>query len=132
MVYSSASAGLRDPDDPAEQENPEVQNYIAAMQAGGYPETSISVGAAGWSVMETTVEILRQAAASEAGLTRASIINAARSLHYHSSMTREGVEYRMSGEEDGWYVEDVQILQFAAATSTFTNVGDLITDFRYS
>jgi branched-chain amino acid transport system substrate-binding protein len=131
-VYSSASAGLRDPDDPAEQEIPEVQNYITAMQAGGYPETSISVGAAGWSVMETTVEILRQAAASDAGLTRASIINAARNLHYHSSMTREGVEYRMAGEEDGWYVEDVQIVQYAAETSTFINVGELITEFRFS
>lgn len=131
-VYSSASAGLRDPDDPAEQEVPAVQTYIEAMQAGGYPASSISVGAAGWNVMETTVEILRQAAESPEGVTRASIINAARNLYYHASMTREGVEYKMSGEDDGWYVEDVQVMQFDADSATFTEVGDLITEFRYS
>ncbi|MFV0308055.1 MAG: ABC transporter substrate-binding protein [Desertimonas sp.] len=131
-VYSSASAGLRDPDDPEQQDVPEVQNYIAAMEAGGYPEASISVGAAGWNVMETTVEILRQAAESDAGLTRASIINVTRNLYYHPSMTRDGVEYKMSGEDDGWYVEDVQIVQYVADSSTFSEVGDLITEFRYS
>jgi ABC-type branched-subunit amino acid transport system substrate-binding protein len=131
-VYSSASAGLRDPDDPDEQEVPAVQTYIEAMQAGGYPASSISVGAAGWNVMETTVEILRQAAESPDGLTRAAIINAARNLHYHSSMTREGVEYKMSGEDDGWYVEDVQIVQYDAESSTFEEIGELITDFRFS
>lgn len=131
-TYSSASAGLRDPDDPAEQEVPAVQTYVGAMQDGGYPASSISVGAAGWMVMETTVEILRQAAESPDGLTRAAIINAARNLHYHSSMTREGVEYKMSGEEDGWYVEDVQIVQFDAEATTFEEIGELITEFRFS
>lgn len=131
-VYSSASAGLRDPDDPAQQEVPAVQNYRQAMEEGGYPASSVSVGAAGWSVMETTVEILRQAAESPDGLTRAAIINAARNLHYHSSMTRDGVEYKMSGEEDGWYVEDVQIVQYRAESNTFDEIGELITDFRFS
>ena len=131
-LYSSASAGLRDPDDPAQADVPEVAEYRAAMEEGGYPESSISVGAAGWNVMNVTVEILRRAVESEEGLTRASIINTARNLDFHASMTRDGVEYRMSGEEDPFYTEDVQILQYESDTGTFAEIGDLITSFRYS
>ena len=44
--------------------------------------------------------ILAQAAESPDGLTQASIINAARNFEYTPSMGRDGVVYKMNGEED--------------------------------
>ena len=79
-----------------------------------------------------TVEILRQAAESPEGLTQASIINTARNFDYAPALTREGVDYKMAGEEDAFYAEDIQIVQYDAATAHFVDVGELITTFRSS
>ena len=92
----------------------------------------VSTAAAGWNIGEVTVEILRQAAESPEGLTQASIINAARNFDYHPLLTREGVDYKMAGEEDAFYAEDIQIVQYDAATAHFVDIGDLITTFRSS
>ena len=79
-----------------------------------------------------TVEALRQAAESPEGLTQASIINAARNLEYHPGAVRDGITYKASGEEDPFYVETVQVLQYDAATKLLNDVGELITDFESS
>ena len=76
--------------------------------------------------------ILAQAAESPDGLTRASIINAARNFEHTPSMGRDGITYKMNGEEDAFLVESTQIVQYDAAAKIFNDVGELITNFESS
>jgi hypothetical protein len=101
------------------------------MQAAGHADT-VPTSAAGWNAAELTVEVLRRAAESPDGLTQASIINAARNFEYQASLGRDGVTLETSGEEDGYLVEDVQILQYDAAAKLMNDVGELITTFESS
>ena len=68
--------------------------------------------------------ILAEAAQSPDGLTQASIINAARNLDFHPSLLREGMQYIMNGEEDAYYSQDIQIVQYDAAAGFFTDIGE--------
>lgn len=131
-LYTSASAGLEDIQNPAVQTaNPKVAEYVAYMTARGKADMA-TTAAAGWNTGELTVEILRQAAESPEGLTQASIMNASRSLDYVPSLVREGVEYTMDGENDVFYAEDVQVIQYDATAKIFNDVGELNTSFRSS
>jgi branched-chain amino acid transport system substrate-binding protein len=84
----------------------------------------ITTGGAGWNVGEVTVAVLAAAAESPDGLTQASIINAARNLNFRPTLLREGMNYIMNGEEDAYYSQDIQILQYDAAAGYFTDIGE--------
>jgi len=98
--------------------------YLAEMDRQGLADI-VTTGAAGWNVGEVTVEILRVASESEAGLTQASIIEAARNLEFAPSLLREGMTYIMNGEDDGFYSEDVQVIKYLAAEGHFEDVGEV-------
>lgn len=123
-VYTSANMGLKDVMNPdVAAEDPEVQAYLAEMEARG-KGSIITTGAAGWMAGELTLAVLVEAQASPDGLTRASIINAARNLSVQPSLLREEMYYVTNGESDGYYSEDVQIIQYDAATTHYTEVGE--------
>ena len=123
-IYTSASMGLYDVADPTTAEVEPVAAYLAEMEAQGLSDI-VTTGAAGWNTAETTVAVLIAASESEAGLTQASIINAARSLDFHPSLLRENLgNYIMNGEEDAFYSEDIQIVTYDAAAGHFTDVGE--------
>ncbi len=84
----------------------------------------ITTGAAGWNAGEVTVAALAAAAESPDGLTQASIINAARNLNFHPSLLREGMNYIMNGEEDAFYSQDIQIIQYDADAGFYTDIGE--------
>jgi ABC-type branched-subunit amino acid transport system substrate-binding protein len=123
------SNNLIDVTDPANAEIPTVAEYLAFMEAEGKAEIAATAGA-GWTTAEVTVAILAQAAASPEGLTRASIINAARNFEYVPSLARPGVTDKMNGEDDPFLAESLQVVQYDADTATFSDVGELITDFE--
>jgi ABC-type branched-subunit amino acid transport system substrate-binding protein len=121
----------KDANDPAQASDPEVAAYRAAMTAAGFPaDGDFATAAAGWTAGELTVEVLRKAAESPDGLTRASIINAARTLDYHFSLAREGINFTLNGTEDAYGLESMQVVQYDADTKTYTDIGDLITTFE--
>lgn len=60
---------------------------------------------AGRTAAETTVAVLIQAKASSEGLTRASIINAARNFTLTPSLGLPGVGLKMNGENDPFLAE---------------------------
>jgi branched-chain amino acid transport system substrate-binding protein len=130
-VYTSNN--LVDANDPKNADNPGVKAFMDAYTAarlGGDP----GVTEAGWTVGETTVAILN-AALKTGTLSRKSIIEAARSLTFTPSLARlspnsQGVQYKMSGAEDPFAFQTLQVLQWSGASQTFTDVGDLITDFE--
>ncbi|MET0146052.1 MAG: ABC transporter substrate-binding protein [Ilumatobacteraceae bacterium] len=131
-IYTSASGGISDVGNPETVAASEaLTSYIDYMASKGFSDGAVTA-AQGWTVGEVTVEILRQAAESPEGLTQASIINASRNLDFVPSLVREGVEYRMAGEEDAYYAEDIQVIQYDAAAAIFNDIGTLNTSFRSS
>jgi ABC-type branched-subunit amino acid transport system substrate-binding protein len=125
------SANLKDIGDPKVQADPKVKPYIDYMTSKGKQDI-VTTAAAGWTTAEVTVAILKQAAESPEGLTRASIMNAARNFEYTPQLARDGVVDKMNGEEDPFLAESMQVVQYDATTKTFKDVGPLITDFESS
>jgi branched-chain amino acid transport system substrate-binding protein len=122
-IYTSAAMGIIDVSNPDVAAVDPAASYIAYMEAQGLGGI-ITTGAAGWNAGEVTVAALAAAAESPEGLTQASIINAARNLNVHPSLLREGMNYTMNGEEDAFYSQDVQIIQYDAAAGFFTDIGE--------
>lgn len=121
----------KDPADPKNFEDPAVASYRDTMMQLGFPEDGdFATAGAGWTNGEILVEILRMAAESEEGLTRASIINAARSIDHEFQLARPGVAYRMNGAEDAFGLESMQVVQYSAATRTYTDIGPLSTTYE--
>jgi len=121
----------KDPADPANAEDPAVADYKKAMTDLGFPaDGDFGTAGAGWTAGELTVEVLRLASESEDGLTRASILNAARSLDYSFQLARDGVKYTMNGADDAYGLESMQVVQYDAGTKTYTDVDELVIDFE--
>jgi ABC-type branched-subunit amino acid transport system substrate-binding protein len=117
--------------DPKNASNPEVVKYKEAMQAYGFKaDGDFPTASAGWSVGEITAAILKQAASSSDGLTRASILDAARNFTYHPTLAREGVQLKMNGTQDAYLNEQAQVVQYSAATKTYTDLGSLNTTYE--
>jgi branched-chain amino acid transport system substrate-binding protein len=115
--------------DPANASKPAVAEYLAFLDGLGKKDLA-STAAAGWTVGESTVAILKQAMESPEGLTRASIINAARNLTFTPSLVRDGVVFTSNGEEDPYLAESLQIITYDAATTKFTDIGELVSEFE--
>ena len=122
------SGNIKDVNDPKNAADPNVAAFLAAVKAAGV-EGDPGLVAAGWSTAESTVAILKQAAASPQGLTRKSIIEAARSMDFVPSLFRDGFSYTTS-DTDSYPVESLQVLQWDNATKTFTEIGDPVTTYE--
>ena len=87
----------------------------------------ITTAAAGWNVGRGDPgDPGRTPSQSPDGLTQASIINAARNLTFHPSLLRDNLhEYVMNGDDDAFYSEDVQVVQYDSAAGHFNEIGDL-------
>jgi ABC-type branched-subunit amino acid transport system substrate-binding protein len=130
-LYTALPNGTIDVVNPATHTIPGVAEYLSYMEAKGMSDT-VPTSATGWIWGEVTVEILRRAAESPAGLTQASIMSAARNFEFTPSIVQEGFVYKTSGEQDGVYIEDVQMVQYDAEAGFLNPVGELITTFESS
>lgn len=120
-----------DSNDAANDAVPAVAEYKDAIKGLGFAaDGDFATAGVGWTVGELTVEALKQAAASPDGLTRASIINATRSMDYHFQVARDGVNFKLDGTGDPYGLESMQVVQYDADTKTYTDVGDLVTKFE--
>lgn len=125
-IYTSAN--YIDVTDPANAGNAAAKAYVDYMTGLGKADT-VTTATAGWEVAEITVAIIKHA--MEMGpLTRASIIESARSMVYTPTLAREGVVFTMNGTDDAFMAESLQVVQWNAATKLFTDIGKLITDFE--
>jgi branched-chain amino acid transport system substrate-binding protein len=110
---------ITNPDVAAQSPNAE---YIALMNAAGLGDI-ITTGLAGWSFAETTVHQLQRAAASPEGLTRASIINAARNMNYHPMFALEGINTVTDGMDDTFQAESMHMTQWLADEGHYEETG---------
>jgi ABC-type branched-subunit amino acid transport system substrate-binding protein len=123
------SGNLKDVTAPSNAADPAVKEYLDYMTAQGKSDIA-ATAAAGWTTAEVTIAIIKQAQESPEGLSRASIINAARNFEYTPMLAREGVKDKSMGEEDPFLSESLQVLQYDAGTATFSDIGTLITEFE--
>jgi hypothetical protein len=103
--------------------------FDAAMASLGLTDGR-AAAAEGWTAAEVTVAVLDQARRSAAGLTRASIIDAARHLSYTPSLGRPGVHFTTDGADDAYPAESLQVIRYIAATHEFVDVGPLVAQFE--
>lgn len=103
--------------------------FVERMRAAGLND-GFTRAEQGWTAAEVTVAILIRAQQSSHGLSRASIIDAARNLSYTPSLVRSGVTYTTNGLIDTDPVESVQIVRYDAADQSFTDVGRLVAQFE--
>lgn len=121
----------KDANDPALADDPAVAEYRTAMTDLGFPaDGDFATAAAGWTGAELTVEVLKAAAASDEGLTRASIMNAARAIDHQFQLARDGVRFTLNGAEDAFGLESLQVVQYDADSKTYTDIGELVTTFE--
>jgi len=125
-VYTSSN--LIDSNDPKNATNPGIKTFLDAYAAAGLAADP-AVTETGWSVGESTLAILN-AALKSGTLSRKSIIEAARNLTYTPSLARPSVQYKMNGADDAYAFQTLQVLQWSAASATFTEIGDPITEFE--
>jgi ABC-type branched-subunit amino acid transport system substrate-binding protein len=124
-------ASTKDVSDPKNANDPQIQVFKKAMTDNGFkPDGDYPTAAVGWATGELTAQILKQAAESPDGLTRATIIDAARNFNYHPMLAREGVQFIMKGEQDPYLNEQQQIIQYIAASKTYKDIGPLNTSFE--
>lgn len=110
--------------------NQSASDYMAWADEHGFGGDGAIFAAPGWNAGEVVVQAIRRAAESDAGLTRASIMQAFRSTDYHPSLMRPGVNFRLNGDTDGYLMESAQIVAYDVATGTFVDEGDMITEFE--
>jgi branched-chain amino acid transport system substrate-binding protein len=118
------SSNLRDVNNPDNESDPAVAEYLAAFAASGSDASPGGIAVAGWVAAELTVHVLEQAAESGT-LSRESIINAVRNIDFAPPLLREGLSFQM-GPDDGYTAEGTQIQQWSAADARFVDVGDVI------
>jgi ABC-type branched-subunit amino acid transport system substrate-binding protein len=101
-----------------------VAELAAALPASSSP-VFLSNAATGWNIAELTVDVLARAAASDDGLNRRTIIEAARSLDTSTSLGFPGVHYVTDGSLDAAVAETVQVVRWNEVIQAFDPDGAL-------
>jgi branched-chain amino acid transport system substrate-binding protein len=103
-----------------------MADYLTWMQAAGLGAEA-AAAAPGWSAASALVDILQQAQQSPAGLSQASIIEAARSLDVPAPLGRPGVVLRTNGAADPSPIQSAQVVRWNAVAARFDAVGPVVT-----
>jgi ABC-type branched-subunit amino acid transport system substrate-binding protein len=114
---------MKEPDQPGADSDEAVQGYLEQM--GDVESVSDPVTTAGWVQADLLIATIEQAAKSDDGLTRASLLTAARSLDYTSPMFLDGVKW-VSTPEKLTGVSGFQAGVWSAADQTFVPSGETI------
>lgn len=123
------SQAVKNPLDPQYASDPTIKEYVDIMTAKGLVD-SIPTGVVGWAAGEALIHIIQEAAKSPEGVTRASIMNATRSMYFDSAFSFDGIVNRLDGEVDAFQLQSLQVLKFHAADGTFENLGPVNSEYE--
>jgi branched-chain amino acid transport system substrate-binding protein len=126
-VYTTTA--LLDVDAPANAADPGVAAYRSFLAGKGLVGEA-SAAAEGWTVGESFVAIVAQAMQAPGGLSRASLIDAARTISFAPSLARPGIMFRTSGTADPFPLQSLQIVRWSAAAAGYADVGPVVTAFE--
>lgn len=116
-------------DDPATAGDPAVAAFKeAAAPHIDVPDGKYQATPVGWNQGEMLLAILREAA-DRGPLTRASILEAARTISFTTPlMDALGITLTTDGEEDPFLLESIQVVQYDHETGSQVAVGELFTE----
>jgi hypothetical protein len=115
-----SAAVFVDVDDPEVASVPEVAEYLDAMRGAGFAAEA-SFGVAGWVIAQATAEVLRQAGQAPGGLTRATVIEAARALDIASALLRPGITISTDGVDDAFVFDTVRLVDYVAESDSYVD-----------
>jgi branched-chain amino acid transport system substrate-binding protein len=115
---------LQEPTDPSFATDPTTAQFRTAVKAlGGDPADAYTV--MGWTIADLQINALATAAASKHGLTRASIMDAARTQQYQPPLFISNVKWQMD-PATSLGITSFQPLIWNSATQSFTDDGPVI------
>lgn len=114
---------IKDPLAPEMADDAGVELYLS--QAEDIPHASNNITMAGWLFADVLIDTLQRAHASDDGLTRASIIEAARDQDYASPLLTEGITW-LSTPDRSAGVSGFEPVAWNAAEERFVPVGEVI------
>lgn len=106
-----------------------MADYVTWMQAAGLADRA-AAAAPGWSAGQALIDIVRTAQQSADGLSRASIMTAARALDIPAPLGRPGVVLRTDGSRDPDLIQSLQVVRWNAAAGRFDAVGPVVTSLE--
>lgn len=114
---------LKEPADPEVADDQGIKDYLAQVPDVTDPNNTITVS--GWMAADLLVNTLQQAAESEDGLTRESIMKASRDQDYASPVLLDGVTWKSSADRSGG-VSGFGPFAWSAKDKRFVSAGDVI------
>ncbi|MTB88089.1 ABC transporter substrate-binding protein [Aeromicrobium senzhongii] len=114
---------LKEPADPEMTDDEGIKQYLSQVSDVADPNNTITVS--GWLAGDLLVNTLKQAAASEDGLTRESIMKAARDQDYASPVLLDGVTWKSTAERSGG-VSGFGPFAWSHADKRFVSAGDVL------
>lgn len=114
---------LKDPGDPEMAADAGVKEYLS--QVSGVSDANNTITVSGWMAADLLVNTLQQAADSEAGLTRESIMQASRDQDYASPVLLDGVTWKSSAERSAG-VSGFGPFAWSAKEKRFLSAGDVL------
>lgn len=117
----------KDPNDPELADDEGVAEYKRQMDAAGVPEEiqGNAVAVSGWTQADLLVNTVKQAAESEDGLTRLSVMEAARDQDYASPMLINGIKW-FSEPDLLTGIDGFRPTRWIAAEERFEPAGEII------
>ena len=88
-----------------------VDATLSVTKAAGQDEKQTTYFT-GWLFAWPMVEILKEAATYNGGLNRANIMLAARGLQKDNPMALDGIQAKMNGLQDAYYIEGGRVAQY--------------------
>ena len=117
----------KDPNAPENASDAGVAEYKKQMDAAGVPADvqGNAVAVSGWTQADLVVNTLKQAAASKDGLTRLSVMEAARDQDYASPMLINGIKW-FSQPDLLTGIDGFKPIKWVAADQAFVPAGDVV------
>ncbi|KAA1380087.1 ABC transporter substrate-binding protein [Aeromicrobium fastidiosum] len=117
----------KDPNAPEYKDDAGVKEYVAQMKAAGVTDevAGNAVAVSGWTQADLIINTMKQAAESEDGLTRLSVMQAARDQDYDAPMLIDGINW-YSTPELLTGIDGFRPITWNASEKRFTPAGDVI------
>ncbi|WP_035853560.1 ABC transporter substrate-binding protein [Cryptosporangium arvum] len=116
---------LKDPADQAFASDAAVQEYLKQSAANGADSPTNSYTVNGWAIGDLMIDVFTNAAKSKEGLSRASIMQAARNQSYQPPMFIDGIKFTMTPDKS-LGIQAFQPYTWQAGAKRFTSSGDVI------
>ncbi|NLA65388.1 MAG: ABC transporter substrate-binding protein [Leucobacter sp.] len=114
---------LKDPSSPDFANDPGVLAYLETVEGVADPNNAVTIS--GYMQAELLVNTLKQAAESDLGLTRESIILAARDQNYAAPMLLDGITWKSTADRPAG-VSGFAPIKWSFADQRFVSAGDVI------